>query len=124
MTENKTRKAVTTLVQVSTAYADFLSSLRGQGIDTSGWELVQPVSGGFKILGNVPSNVPSVFPTKEDAYNTFNTWTAIINIIHGMNGEAATPEAVAAVAEATVDESNAPEATPTNTRKRRATSNA
>lgn len=124
MTENKTRKAVTTLVQVSTAYSDFLVSLRGQGIDTSGWELVQPVSGGFKILGNVPSNVPSVFPTKEDAYNTFNTWTAIINIIHGMNEETATPEMVAEVAGSAIDEAPVETATPTTTRKRRAASNA
>jgi hypothetical protein len=87
----KTRKAVTTLSQVNDAWEGFRAALDGLNVNTSEWRLVQPVSGGFEILGtNLPESVPLNYATKDAAYNTFITWGAVITLVKAMGQDEAT----------------------------------
>lgn len=118
MSESKTRKAVTTLSMVNSAWKGFKDALKGLDVDTSAWRLVQPVTGGFEILGtNVPESVPLVYGTKEGAYNTFITWNAVITLVQTMSGQSVSVEAV----EATVnpDTGETPESKPATPKRRR-----
>ena len=84
------RKAVTTLSQVNDAWEGFKTALSDLNVDTSQWRLVQPVSGGFEILGtNLPESVPLNYATKDAAYNTFITWGAVITLVKAMGQDEA-----------------------------------
>lgn len=121
----KTRKAVTTMAEVKDAWECFVSTLRDLKIDTSDWRLIQPVEGGFEILGtNLPERVPLRYANKEIARDTFIMWSAVVILVTRMAGldtapteltDEETPEVVA--------ETPAEEVKPTP-KRRRITANA